>query len=189
MEKLTTTCVTPECRASYAHVWKKHTDSYGNEKFSLAMIFPEDEDFTTIKKCIQNALINKYGPNKADWSKKAIKSIEELIMKGNDEHPDDEVYANTKFFGAKSDTAPVIVRPGAATVLEPITDPEDFYSGCYCRVSVNFYVPKKFDRVCCALNNIMFVRDGEPLANKSSAEDDFAEFVGNADTDDIDDLM
>lgn len=61
-------------------------------------------------------------------------------------------------------------------VLEAILDRSEVYSGCYARVSVNFYAFNSNGNrgIACGLGNIQKVRDGEPLGGKSSAADDFA---------------
>jgi len=139
-DQLKTNCVSPLFRASYAHVWKKHTDKHGNEKFSISMIFPADTDLSGMKKCINNAFINKYGPDKAKWAKKAVTSLDELIMSGDEERPEDEAYAGHLFLGAKSDKSPAIVKK-TENGLEAIIEEKGFYSGCYARASLNFYIP------------------------------------------------
>ena len=180
---LETKCVTPEFRASYAHVWDKHTDSFGNEKFSIAMVFPEDADLSGVKKAIKNCMINEYGADQKKWGKDALKvraSIDELLMDGNIERPDDEVYADCKFMSAKSDNKIGVVEIVNGAV-EPIMDQDEFYSGCYARAAIRFYIPKKFARMCCALDNVMKTADGDPLSGGSKAEDDFAEYADSSD--------
>ncbi|MNH47869.1 hypothetical protein D3C79_1113270 [compost metagenome] len=66
------------------------------------------------------------------------------------------------------------------------------YSGCFARVSVNFYL---FDTngnkgVAAGLNNIVKVQDGEPLAGRASVQSDFADEEFDDDFgDDDDDFM
>ena len=49
------------------------------------------------------------------------------------------------------------------------------YSGCYARVSINFYAFNSNGNrgIACGLGNIQKVRDGEPLGGKSTASADF----------------
>ena len=49
------------------------------------------------------------------------------------------------------------------------------YSGCYARVSINFYAFNANGNrgVAAGLGNIQFVRDGEPLGSQVSASDEF----------------
>jgi len=175
-EELETKVTTPEFRASYSHVWEKHKDQYDNEKYSICMVWPDGADLSSIKKAIKNCMINKYGSDQKKWSKDALKakaSIDELLLDGNIERPDDPVYADCMFMSAKSDNKVGVVDSG----VNKIMDQDEFYSGCYARASIRFYIPKKFHRVCCALNNVMKIKDGEPLSGGSSAEDDFAEYA------------
>ena len=60
--------------------------------------------------------------------------------------------------------------------VQPILDRSEVYSGCYARVSVNFYAFNSNGNrgIACGLGNIQKVRDGEPLGGKSSAADDVA---------------
>jgi hypothetical protein len=69
--------------------------------------------------------------------------------------------------------------------LVPITDEDEFYSGCYGYASVSFFA---YDNgvskgVTCGLNALLKSRDGERFGGGSSAEADFADILG-----DIDDL-
>ena len=51
----------------------------------------------------------------------------------------------------------------------------DVYSGCYCNVTVNFYPYNKpmNQGIATGLGNVQFVRDGERLSGKASADEDF----------------
>ena len=57
-----------------------------------------------------------------------------------------------------------------------ILDRSEVYSGCYARVSLNFYAFNSNGNkgVACGLGNIQKVRDGEPLGGRTNAADDFA---------------
>ena len=59
--------------------------------------------------------------------------------------------------------------------VNPVVDPMMVYSGCYCNVSVNFYAFNANGNrgVAAGLGNIQFVRDGERLSGKASADADF----------------
>ena len=65
--------------------------------------------------------------------------------------------------------------------VQPILDRAEVYSGCYARVSINFYAFNTNGNkgIACGLGNIQKVRDGEPLSGRTSAADDF-----NTDLDD-----
>lgn len=49
------------------------------------------------------------------------------------------------------------------------------YSGCYARVSINFYAFNSNGNkgIACGLGNIQKIRDGEMLGARTNAADDF----------------
>ena len=59
--------------------------------------------------------------------------------------------------------------------VQPILDQSEVYSGCYGRISVNFYgFNSNGNRgIAAGLGNIQKLRDGESLGGRTSAEDDF----------------
>ena len=60
--------------------------------------------------------------------------------------------------------------------VKPILDRGEVYSGCYARVSLNFYAFNSNGNkgIACGLGNIQKIRDGESLGGKTSAADDFS---------------
>ena len=103
---------------------------------------------------------------------KPNKAALKLPLRDGDTERDDEAYKNSFFVNANSTTAPQIVDRS----VQPILDRSEVYSGCYARVSVNFYAFNSNGNrgIACGLGNIQKVRDGEPLGGKSSAADDFS---------------
>lgn len=95
-----------------------------------------------------------------------------LPLRDGDAERDDEAYKGAYFVNANSTTAPQIVDKA----VQPILDRAEVYSGCYARVSINFYAFNTNGNkgIACGLGNIQKVRDGEPLSGRTSAADDFA---------------
>ncbi len=95
-----------------------------------------------------------------------------LPLRDGDAERDDEAYKGAYFVNANSTTAPQIVD----RAVQPILDRSEVYSGCYARVSINFYAFNTNGNkgTACSLGNIQKVRDGEPLSGRTSAADDFA---------------
>ena len=170
-QKNTTKVVTGVVRLSYANVWEATSINGGTPKYSVSLIIPKDDTKTisTINAAIDAAIKEgaaKFGgkiPNKA-----ALK----LPLRDGDVERDDEAYKNAFFVNANSTTAPQIVDRS----VQPILDRSEVYSGCYARVSINFYAFNSNGNrgVACGLGNIQKVRDGEPLGGRTSAADDFA---------------
>lgn len=166
-----TKVVTGVVRLSYANIWEAASINGGKPKFSTSIIIPKSDTKTiaAINAAIDAAIENgaaKFGgkiPNRT-----ALK----LPLRDGDVEREDEAYKDSFFLNANSTTAPQIVD----RAVQPILDRSEVYSGCYARVSINFYAFNTNGNkgVACGLGNIQKVRDGEPLGGKSSAADDFA---------------
>ena len=158
-------------RLSYFHGWEPISINGGAEKYSVSVLIPKSdtETVSAINAAIDAAIeegVAKFGgkkPNKA-----AIK----LPLRDGDVERDDEAYKGHWFINANSTTAPQIVY----RQVKPILDRSEVHSGCYARVSLNFFAFNSNGNkgIACGLGNIQKVRDGEPLGGKSTAADDFA---------------
>ena len=85
---------------------------------------------------------------------------------------DDEGSEDNHFFlNATSKDAPQVVDRH----VQPIMDPMMVYSGCFCNVSVNLYPFNANGNrgVAAGLGNIQFVKDGDRLSGRASADSDF----------------
>lgn len=166
-------------RLSYFHGWEPTSINGGPERYSVSVLIPKDDKETVnaINAAVDAAIeegIAKFGgkkPNKA-----AIK----LPLRDGDTEREDEAYAGHWFINANSKTAPQIVDKA----VKPILDRDEVYSGCYARVSLNFYAFNSNGNkgIACGLGNIQKIRDGEPLGGRSLATDDFT-------TEDDDDFL
>ena len=165
-----TKVVTGVVRLSYANVWEPASINGGSPKYSVSLLIPKHDEKTVaaINAAIDTAIRDgaaRFGgkiPNRS-----ALK----LPPRDGDTERDDEAYKGCWFLNANSNTAPQIVDRS----VQPILDRGEVYSGCYARVSINFYAFNTNGNrgIACGLGNIQKVRDGEPLAGKSSAADDF----------------
>ena len=166
-----TKVVTGVVRLSYANVWEPTSINGGTPKYSVSLIIPKSDKKTieAINAAVDAAIkdgASKFGgkiPNKA-----ALK----LPLRDGDTEREDEAYKDSYFVNANSTTAPQIVD----RAVQPILDRSEVYSGCYARVSVNFYAFNSNGNrgIACGLGNIQKIRDGEPLGGRTSAADDFA---------------
>ena len=170
-QKNTTKVVTGIVRLSYANVWEATSINGGTPKYSVSLIIPKSDTKTidAINAAVDAAIkegASKFGgkiPNKA-----ALK----LPLRDGDTERDDEAYKDSFFVNANSTTAPQIVD----RAVQPILDRAEVYSGCYARVSINFYAFNSNGNrgIACGLGNIQKVSDGDPLGGRSSAADDFS---------------
>ena len=166
-----TKVVTGIVRLSYEHVWEPASINGSNPKYSVSLIIPKDDVKTiaAINQAVENAI--KDGAAKFG-GKIPPKGALKLPLRDGDTERDDEAYRNAYFVNANSTTAPQIVD----RAVQPILDRNEVYSGCYARVSINFYAFNSNGNkgVACGLGNIQKVRDGEPLGGKTYAADDFS---------------
>ncbi len=157
-------------RLSYFHGWEPTSINNGPERYGTSILIPKDDDVTinAIHAAVDAAIedgIAKFG------GKKPKKGSIKLPLRDGDVERDDEAYKGHYFLNANSTTAPQIVDKA----VQPILDRDEVYSGCYARVSLNFYAFNSNGNkgVACGLGNIQKIRDGEPLGGRTNAADDF----------------
>ena len=179
-------------RASYPHVFNPKEDDKGNKKYQLSCILNRDDKFyaenkAAVDKAIAHLL--DVAGQKLNWKKDGagkwkVPSTFKIPLRDGDEKSD-EAYENADYFNASSTNKPNVVDKA----LKPITeDSGDFYAGCYCHVSVNFFL---FDLpeskgIAAGLENIMKSKDGQKLSGGRSAAEDFADLADDDDDDDDD---
>ena len=170
-QKSNTKVVTGIVRLSYANVWEPASINGSKPKYSVSLIIPKSDTKTisAINSAVDAAIRDgaaKFG------GKVPPKGALKLPLRDGDVERDDEAYKGAYFVNANSTTAPQIVD----WAVQPILDRSEVYSGCYARVSINFYAFNTNGNkgIACGLGNIQKIRDGEPLSGRSTAEDDFA---------------
>ena len=151
----------------------------GKDEYSIKMIFDKDADLSELKAIIKEAITDKWGNNPPRGLKLPLKD-----GNNNDtsKYPEDKdkYVANAKT---------IIAPPGVVnSQVQPIMDPNEVYSGCYMRATLTAYAYDKGGGkgVSFGLQNLMKVKDGEPLSSRATAENDFAAFVGETVEDEAD---
>ncbi|KRN88710.1 DUF2815 family protein [Ligilactobacillus ceti] len=157
-------------RLSYFNGWEPVSINGGKERYSVSVLIPKEDKETLdqIEKAVDAAIeegMSKFGNKKPN--KQAIK----LPLRDGDIERDDEAYKGHYFINANSITPPQIVDKN----VKPILDRSEVYSGCYGRVSLNFYAFNSNGNkgVACGLGNIQKIKDGEPLGGRTNATDEF----------------
>ena len=166
----TTKVITGKVRLSYAHLFKPVALSDDQEpKYSVCLLIPKS-DKATLKK-INAAIEAAKQAGSSLWGGKVPNNLKTPLRDGDEERPDQPEYENCYFINASSKTAPGVVDKD----VQPILDSTEVYSGCYARVSVNFYPFNKAGNrgIACGLNNVQKLADGDYLGGRSRAEDDF----------------
>ena len=178
----TTKVTTGEVRFSYAHVFEPHSiDEGGEKKYSVSILIDKSDKKTLAR--INKAIEDAKEAGKAKFGGKVPAKLKTPLRDGDEERPDDEVYAGKYFINANAKTKPGIIDKAG----NPIIDSTEFYSGCFGHASITFYAFNTAGNkgIACGLNNIMKTRDGESLGGKSKAEDDFADLLGEYSDDDF----
>lgn len=164
-----TKVVTGEVRLSYAHIWEPSAIEGNEPKYSVSVIVSKNDKETL--RAIKEAVEEAKETGKGKWNGKIPPVLKTPLRDGDVERPDDEAYAGCYFFNASSKNKPGIVDEN----VQPILDQSEVYSGCYARVSVNFYAYNANGNkgIAAGLGNIQKIKDGEPLGGATRAEDDF----------------
>lgn len=173
-----------EVRFSYAYLFSPRANDDGTEKYSTQILIPKSD--TMAKKLIDDAVeVAKKNGVSTKWNGKmpVASKLKLPLRDGDEEYPGDPLYEGHWFMNASTS---VEHKPGVA-ILEngqvvQALDGDDFYSGCYGCVTLNFfpYAAKGSNGVAAGLNNVIKTRDGEKLAGGHSAEQDFADLLGDA---------
>lgn len=161
--------VTGKVRFSYANIWEPKSINGSEEKYSISLIIPKS-DAKTIEE-IQVAMEEAKQEGIAKFGGKIPANLKLPLRDGDIDRPDDEAYQGCYFINANSKDKPQIVDKK----VKPILDPNEVYSGCYGRASINFYAFNQNGNkgIACGLGNLQKLEDGEPLSGHSRAEDDF----------------
>lgn len=141
-------------------------------KYSTAVLLQKDHpQIHEIKRLIASLIAEKW-PD----TKKRPGGLKMCLRDGDsptEGRPNDEAYAGHYFFNCYADVSqPPQIIDGAKNRVDASSG---WQSGDYGNISVSFYV---FDRpeskgVAAGLNNVQFVRKGESLTGRTSADDDF----------------
>lgn len=170
-----TKVITGKVRLSYANLFEPKSINGSDPKYSVSLIIPKSD--TQMVEAIKEAIENAKERDKGKWNGKVPANLKTPLRDGDEERPDDEVYEDSYFINANSNKAPMVVstEKDKATGKAIQLGEDDVYSGCYARVSINFYGFNASGNkgIACGLGNVQKVDDGERLGGGSSAEDDF----------------
>ena len=163
--------VTGKVRFSYAHVFQPVPQvEGGTPKYSISLIIPKSDKATIAQ--IQKAFDEAKAASAGYFGGAVPKALKGGLRDGDIDRENDPAYANSYFINANSSLKPGVVDAD----LQPIIDPNEFYSGCYGRASITFfpYNAQGAKGIACGLNNVQKLEDGERLGGNVSAAADFA---------------
>lgn len=171
---MATKVVTGKVRFSYVNIFRSRAFSDGDDaKYSICLLIPKEDKagLAKIKKAIDEAVEEGI---RRKWDGKKPKNLRLPLRDGEERADEAPEYEGMMFLNANSNNKPGIVDKD----LNEILDPDEVYSGCWGRASINFF-PYDFKGnrgVGAGLNNIQKLKDGERLGGtRASAEDDFGD--------------
>lgn len=165
--------VTGEVRLSYAHLFEPYSNDPDNDpKYSVTILIPKSDTATLGK--IERAIEAAAEEGKTSKFGGKIPGNLKTTLHDGDEEAD--LDRNPEYAGHMYMAISAKQRPGVVDLdLNPVLDPMQVYSGCYARVSMGAFAYSTSGNkgVSFGLNNVQFIRDGEPLGGRTRAEDDF----------------
>ena len=172
-----TKIITPEFRGSFVALSKpvniKGESDPDKAKFQITVVLAKDDPFwKKIAKSIEDTAKAKFGkvPPKL---KKPVKDGDES------DYPE---FADCYTLQAQTQRRPDVCDKA----LQPIIDADELYSGAWYRVSIRPYAwdhPTGGKGVSFALDNVMKIRDDDPLSGAGTAASDFANFAEEGEAD------
>lgn len=173
-----TKVTTGKVRLSYAHLFEPHAIEGNEPKYSVSVIIPKSDKETL--QAIKEAVTEAKEQGKGKWGGKVPANVKTPLRDGDVDREGDEAYAGCYFLNANSKNKPGIVDIN----VEPILDATEVYSGCYARLTLNFYAYNANGNkgIAAGLGNVQKLEDGEPLGGFTRAEDDF-EVIESAEDD------
>jgi hypothetical protein len=165
-----------EVRFSYTAVFQpKKNDDGTPSKYGVCIIIPKEDTETVnlVKEAIDAA---KQRGKLEKWGGKIPANVKSCLRDGDIDREDDEAFAGCYFLNASSRNKPgvKVLEDG---VVSDALDEEDFYSGCYGAVTLDFFPYESSGNkgVGAGLNNVIKTRDGDRLSGGRSADEDFAD--------------
>lgn len=185
---MSTKIVTGKVRFSFVNIFEaKEPQGGGEPKYSVTLLIPKN-DASTIGKIKQamaearDSFCQRNGANALPA--KPVNTLHD----GDGQRDNGEEYGQEckghYVITVSNKTKPIIVD----NTREPITDPDEVYSGCYGRASINFFGYSKNGKkgISASLLSIQKLHDGEPFGTVGSANDFDDDYM---DGEGIDDLL
>lgn len=170
---MSTKVITGKVRFSYASVFEPKAPQGGGEpKYSVTLLIPKSDTVTIgkIKEAMAEArelFVKRNGAS--SLPAKPNHTLHDGDGMRDSGEPYGEECKGCYVITVSNKTKPVIVD----AFRNPITDPAEFYSGCYGRAAINFYGYSSNGKkgISAGLLSVQKLSDGEPFGVTGSADD------------------
>ena len=171
-EKPPTAFATGEIVANFINAYKPKAGPRGGEPLYSICGLVDKNDVQTLDK-FEKARLAALEAGKAIWGGSIPANLDFPLRDGDAKGERYPEFRGHFYFNAKSKFKPGIVDVNGNEIL----DPEELYSGCVVRVSINLYPYAAVGNrgVGVGLNNLMKVRDGKRLTGRGNPADDFTQ--------------
>lgn len=171
---------TPIFRVSFPSVFEASSYQGGAPKYSVSAVW-DPERFTANEKKLWQSILDLCDEVSMERFKKKMSALPgnfKKAIRDGEEKADLGGYGPGKLFAnISSKMKPGLIDRDRA----PITNPDDFYPGCYARATITAYAYDNVGKgVALGLQNLQKVADGERLDSRTDAAEDFGD-------DDLDD--
>ena len=174
---------TPQFRVAFPQVFQpKKNDLNGKDEYSVVALFAPGTDLKALKIAAQEAIIKKFGADKAKWPKGMRSPFRD--QGDREKENDDGVMVMPQgyvkgaiYLNLRSSQKPGVVD----NQVQDIIDSSEFYGGCYAIASINAYAynQKGNKGVSFGLGNIQKIKDGDAFGNRTKPEEDFTAVAGS----------
>ena len=151
---------TGKVRLSFPHLFEKYDKS---DKYQCVLLIDKDDKATigVLKKAVEAA---KELGKTTKWGGKIPKDLDSPIHDGDSSEYDG--YEDHYYVSAKSTRQPKVTDETG----DEIFDQDDIYAGCYVRAVIKFLPYDNSGKgVCCILERIQKVDDGEPFGGSGGS--------------------
>lgn len=166
---------TGKVRLSYCHIWQPQTPQNGGDpKYSVTILIPKS-DAATVNALFQEMEQAKQAGVANVWGGTLPPIVKNPLYDGDGMRPSGECFGpeckGHMVITASSKSQPQVVDLN----VQPILNQAEVYSGCYGRVSLNFFAYNQAGNrgIGCGLNCIQKIADGDPLSGGVSAQEAF----------------
>lgn len=166
---------TGKVRLSFCHLWEPYAQNPGDEaKYSVTILIPKSDTATLNAIYAEMAAAEQQGVA-SKWGGVKPPIVKNPLYDGDGVRPSGEPFGE-ECKGHMVMTASSKEQPSIVDLqVQPILNRADVYSGCYARVSINFfaYASNGNKGIGCGLNAVQKLEDGEALAGRVSAQEAF----------------
>lgn len=163
--------ITGMVRFHYVNVFEpRESLDGGASKYGVCLLIPKEDRGTLYR--IKRAVEETIRIGQEQGIDAPTESFRTPLRDGDMERGDKHEFAGHYFINATTKYKPEVVDKSCIN----ITDPNEFYSGCYGRASIKFFLYNKEGNlgIGCSLCNIQKLEDGEELPTHISAAEDFS---------------